>query len=55
MIKKVYSDFESRVNEARAFMGRPLTYSEKILYAHLFPSQAKKHLKEEILCRFRSG
>ena len=45
MIKKVYSDFESRVNEARAFMGRPLTYSEKILCAHLFPSQVKESFK----------
>lgn len=45
MIKKVYSDFEIRVNEARAFMGRPLTYSEKILCAHLFPSQAKEAFK----------
>ena len=45
MIKKVYSDFESRVNEARAFMGRPLTYSEKILCAHLFPSQVKEAFK----------
>ncbi|SDE84532.1 aconitate hydratase [Epilithonimonas hungarica] len=45
MIKKVYSDFETRVNEARAFMGRPLTYSEKILCAHLFPSQGKEAFK----------
>ncbi|WP_018675140.1 aconitate hydratase [Riemerella columbina] len=39
MIKKVYADFENRVNEARAFMGRPLTYSEKILCSHLFAEQ----------------
>ncbi|MCB9202639.1 MAG: aconitate hydratase [Flavobacteriales bacterium] len=35
MISKVYADFESRVNQAREVVGRPLTYSEKILYAHL--------------------
>ncbi len=45
MIKKVYSDFETRVNEARVFMGRPLTYSEKILCAHLFSSQTKEAFK----------
>src|SRR6218665_962232 len=45
MIKKVYSDFETRVNEARAFMGRPLTYSEKILCAHLDPKQVKESFK----------
>lgn len=39
MIQKVYAGFENRVNEARAFMGRPLTYSEKILCAHLFAHQ----------------
>jgi aconitate hydratase len=42
MIKKVYADFNSRVDEARQFMGRPLTYSEKILCSHLFPSQNKE-------------
>lgn len=45
MIKKVYSDFETRVNDARAFMGRPLTYSEKILCAHLDVKQEKEAFK----------
>ncbi|AQY21089.1 aconitate hydratase [Riemerella anatipestifer] len=45
MIKKVYSDFENRVNAAREFMGRPLTYSEKILCAHLFSEQKPKAFK----------
>lgn len=45
MIKKVYSDFESRVNVARQFMGRPLTYSEKILCAHLFEHQKQEAFK----------
>lgn len=45
MIKKVYSDFETRVNDARAFMGRPLTYSEKILCAHLDHKQVKEAFK----------
>ncbi|MEJ8598110.1 aconitate hydratase [Riemerella anatipestifer] len=45
MIKKVYSDFENRVNAARKFMGRPLTYSEKILCAHLFSEQKPEAFK----------
>ncbi|NAW51984.1 aconitate hydratase [Elizabethkingia argentiflava] len=45
MIKSVYSDFENRVNAARAFMGRPLTYSEKILCSHLFSTQTPASFK----------
>ncbi|WP_129714577.1 aconitate hydratase [Pedobacter sp. SYP-B3415] len=36
MIKKVYANFGSRVEAARKVVGRPLTLSEKILYAHLW-------------------
>jgi len=39
MIEYVYSNFENRVNRAREFMGRPLTFSEKILCSHLFSTQ----------------
>ena len=34
MIKKVYANFSKRINEARLIIKRPLTLSEKILYAH---------------------
>ena len=43
MIREVYSRFGERVEAARKVVGRPLTLSEKILYAHLFagtPTQA---------------
>jgi len=43
MIKKVYERMPERVNKAREILGRPLTLTEKILYAHLWeelPSQA---------------
>ena len=43
MIKTVYSRYQSKVNAVRELVGRPLTYSEKILYSHLFekkPSEA---------------
>ena len=45
MIKGVYTIMKERVDEARKVVGRPLTYSEKILYAHLFdgkPTQSYK-------------
>ncbi len=35
MIRKVYASFPARVAAARSLTGRPLTLSEKILYAHL--------------------
>ena len=43
LIKKVYAQFPSRVDNARRLTGHPLTLSEKILYAHLWdelPSSA---------------
>lgn len=40
MIKGVYSQMRERVDAARNVVGRPLTYSEKILYAHLFDGVA---------------
>jgi aconitate hydratase len=40
MIKKVYANFGPRVEAARKLVGRPLTLSEKILYAHLWDGQA---------------
>jgi aconitate hydratase len=43
LIKRIYSLFPERVEKARRLLGRPLTLSEKILYAHLWdelPSNA---------------
>ncbi len=42
MIKKVYSEFEDRLNKARKILNRPLTYSEKILYTHLWENPSKE-------------
>lgn len=36
MIKGVYNRMKERVDAAKSIVKRPLTYSEKILYAHLF-------------------
>lgn len=36
MIRKVYSNFPSRIEAARKLLNRPLTLTEKILYTHLW-------------------
>ena len=42
MIKKVYSTMVERVDKAREIVGKPLTLSEKILYAHLWDGTPTK-------------
>ena len=45
VIKKVYSEMSNKISLARNLIGRPLTLSEKILYAHLWDSENKKIFK----------
>jgi len=40
MIKAVYERFPARIDAARKAVGRPLTLTEKILYAHLWQGDA---------------
>ena len=40
MIKKLYGNFANRISAARKIVGRPLTLTEKILYAHLWKGDA---------------
>ncbi len=35
MIREVYAGMSAKVNAARTLLGRPMTFTEKILYAHL--------------------
>ena len=35
MIKKVYENLPERIESARKLLGRPMTFTEKILYSHL--------------------
>ncbi len=42
MIKKLYSTFPERVAAARKLINKPLTLTEKILYAHLTEGNANK-------------
>lgn len=39
MIKKVYSRLATKVDKARALVGKPLTLTEKILYSHLWDGE----------------
>ncbi|MEC8458740.1 MAG: aconitate hydratase [Bacteroidota bacterium] len=41
MIRKVYERFPERIAAAREIVGKPLTLSEKILYAHLWEGNAE--------------
>ena len=50
MIKKKYSEFDRKVRHARVLVGRPLTLTEKILYAHFWetPSAAAERGKSYV-------
>ena len=39
MIKSTYANYKQKVDKAREIVGKPLTHSEKILYAHLWDSE----------------
>jgi aconitate hydratase len=43
MIKKVYSDYKEKLQKIRQLLNRPLTYSEKILYTHLWDEPQKDY------------
>ena len=47
MIKKVYASLPAKVDAARTALGRPLTLSEKILFAHLL--HQKQWFQEKFL------
>lgn len=42
MIKNIYSQLRNKINLTRKIVGKPLTYVEKILYAHLWESPTKE-------------
>lgn len=42
LIKKIYSSIKDNTEKARNIVGRELTYSEKILYTHLYNSKPEK-------------
>lgn len=50
MIKKVYAEFPDKVNKAKKVLGRPLTYAEKVLYAHSWnePKRENQRAKDYV-------
>ncbi|MGE8244015.1 MAG: aconitate hydratase, partial [Sphingobacterium sp.] len=47
-IKKVYSRYDERIAAARQVVNKPLTLSEKILYAHLWDGNATEDYKRGV-------
>ncbi len=45
LIKGIYSELRQKVEKAQQKLGRPMTYAEKILYAHLFKPENLKAFK----------
>src|ERR1700709_1828080 len=45
MIKEVYKNLPEKVEAARKLVGRPLTLTEKILYAHLHKDQKAENFQ----------
>lgn len=48
LIEKVYSELPKEVKKAREKLNRPMTYAEKILYAHLYKKQALEVFKKGV-------
>ena len=48
LIKKVYSELPGEVKKAQKKLNRPMTYAEKILYAHLYKQQSLEAFKKGI-------
>jgi len=45
LIQSLYKKFPGRVEKARELLGKPLTLTEKILYAHLWDGESKLEFK----------
>ncbi len=53
LIKNVYKQFKSRVDDAGILLGRPMTYTEKILYAHLWEKPILPYERGKVFADFR--
>ncbi|MBV6480092.1 MAG: Aconitate hydratase A [Ignavibacteria bacterium] len=53
LIKRLYSGYKSKVDEASALIGRKLTYTEKILYSHLWEKPEKAFERGKDFVYFR--
>jgi aconitate hydratase len=48
LIRKVYKELPEKVEKSKKVLNRPMTYAEKILYAHLFEKQQLKTFKRGV-------
>lgn len=48
LIKLIYHDYQEKVDYIRHTLGRPLTLTEKILYAHLAPEEELKNYQRGV-------
>jgi len=54
MLRSFYASYSEKVEQARRELCRPLTYAEKVLYAHLFqPESIKPYKRGEEYVNFR--
>ena len=53
LIKTVYANFKARVDDAKKLLGRPMTYTEKILYAHLWEKPEAPYERGKVFADFR--
>lgn len=54
MLKSFYSTYAQRVDKAREVLGHPLTYAEKVLYAHIYNNvDVKPYRRGEDYVEFR--
>ncbi len=45
MIKKTYSNYKAKIDNARKVLNRPLTFAEKVLYSHLWSKPEKEYVR----------
>ncbi len=53
LIKNVYAGFKSKTDDAKKILGRPMTYTEKILYAHLWEKPEQPYERGKVFADFR--
>lgn len=45
MLRNFYSDYAKKITSIKDILGRPMTYAEKVLYAHLYDLDAVRNFK----------
>ena len=53
LIRNLYAGFKNKVDDAKKLLDRPMTYTEKILYAHLWKKPSKPYERGKVFADFR--